>query len=159
VAALGPAERRKIIQQGVRPDVRGVSLAVRDLGRQRDAPRQPRARDADVLQSLGDHVAHFVAPVFGLDELGVRLEVRQQGLVVLREAEEEIGLANPAWLLLVLGTSTLLVEVLLLLECLAALAVEALVFVLEQRRLAALGSASLVQAPEQLLDRQLVARI
>src|SRR5262249_2055656 len=76
-----------------------------------------------------------------------------------REAEEEVGLANAARLLLVLGAPALLVEILLLLERLAAFAVEALVLVLEQRGITALGRPRLVQPPEQLLDRQLVTRI
>jgi hypothetical protein len=59
----------------------------------------------------------------------------------------------------VLGTATLLVQVLFLLEAFAPLAVKPLVEILEQRRLAGLGAAGIIQAPEQLLHRQLVARV
>jgi hypothetical protein len=59
------------------------------------------------------------------------VDVREQRLVVFGEAEEEVRLLDPLRLLLVLGAAALLVEVLLLLECLAALAVEPLVLLLE----------------------------
>ena len=159
VASIGPAERREIVEQRVRPHVCGVPLAVRNLVGQRDAPGQPRAGDADVLKSLEDHVAHFVAAILGLDELGMGLQVGEERVVVLGEAEEEIPLANPARLLLVLGTPALFIEVLLLLEGLAALAIQALVLVLEQRRLAGLGRARVVEAAEQLLHGELVAGV
>src|SRR5205085_2852699 len=60
---------------------------------------------------------------------------------------------------LVLRAAALLVEVLLLLEAFAALAVETLVVLLEQHRLAGLRAARIVEAADQLLHRQLVALV
>ena len=159
VAALGPADRRQVVEQRVRPHVGGVPGSARDLLGKWNPPRQVRSRHAHVLEPFADDVRDLVAPVVGLDELGVGFEVLEQRLVVLGEAEEEVGLAHLARFLLVLRTAPLLVEILLQLERLAALAVEPLVLLLEQRRLAALGSAGFVQAAEELLDRQLVARL
>ena len=86
-------------------------------------------------------------------------DVLEERVVVLGEAEEEVGLADLARLGPVQGTSSLRVQVLLVLELLAALAVEPDVLLAEQHRRSGLGAARVPQAAEQLLHRQLVALV
>src|SRR6185369_12199117 len=73
-------------------------------------------------------------------------------LVVLGAPEEEVRLLHFLGLHLVLETSALVVEVLLGLEALAALAVEALVGLLVEHGLAGLGRERILEAPEQFLN-------
>src|SRR5262245_6254952 len=159
VASFGPSERRQVVEQRVGPHVGGVTLSARDLLGERDAPLEARTRHAHILETFLDDVDDFVAAIVRLNELGMSLDVPKQRLVVLRKAKEEVDLPDLARLLLVLGAAALLVQILLLLERLAALAIQPLVLLLEQGRLAGLGGTGLVETPKQLLDGELVSRI
>src|SRR5262249_57589264 len=74
----------------VGPHVRGVALAVRNLVRQRDPPRQIGAGHADVLEPFLDDVDDLVAAMLGLDELRMPRVVLQQGFVVFGQAKKEV---------------------------------------------------------------------
>ena len=58
---------------------------------------QPDAGPADreVLEALADEPEHLVAPVVGLDEVRVLLEVALEALLVRRQAEEPVLLGQP----------------------------------------------------------------
>ena len=120
---VGPvADRGRVVDQRVEPH---VDDAVGVEG-QRNAPRLARAADRDVLQAALQQPEDLVAANLGLQELRVRLEVREQRIAVLREAEEVVLLLDPLGRPLVHGAQPL-DEVLLLLEGLAPDAVPALV--------------------------------
>src|ERR1051325_11290926 len=150
VLPLGPADRRQVVQERVGPHVRHVTLAALDLLRQRDAPRQVGARDADVLEPALDDVHDLVAAVVGPDEVGVGFDVLEERVVVLGLPQEETALLHGLRLHLVLGAAALLVQVLLGLERLAALAIQALVRFLVERVPAGLGREAVVEPPEEL---------
>jgi hypothetical protein len=141
------------------PDVRDVALATLDLLGQRDAPREVGSRDTDVLEATLDDVGHLLAAVVRPDEVRMRLEVLEQRLVVLREAEEEVALLHLLGLHLVLGTAALLVEVLVRLEAFAALAVQPLVRLLVKHGLTGLGAQRVLEPAEQLLHGEVVALV
>ena len=78
----------------------------------------------------------------------------QERVVVLGEPKEEVGLLHLPGLHPVQEAAAFLVEILLGLEALAALAVEAFVGLLVEHGLPGLGAQGVVQPPEQLLDGQ-----
>ncbi|MEZ4236358.1 MAG: hypothetical protein R3F59_09395 [Myxococcota bacterium] len=91
---LAPAERllepRHVVQQRVEPDVADVVPVERQL----DAPAHPRLRaaDAQVAERLAQEAEHLVAPVLGLDEVGIGRDGVEERLLVLRHAEEPVRL-------------------------------------------------------------------
>ncbi len=87
VVVRAVAERGDIVGERVDPDVNHV-LGVE---RHRDAPRETRARDAQVLQPLVDELDHLVLAAFGLDEIGPVPIQLEQAVGIVGEAEE-IGL-------------------------------------------------------------------
>ena len=120
---VAEADRRRVVDQRVEPDVDDA----RRIERQRDAPRLPGAADGDVLQPAFDQPQDLVAPDLGLQELRVRGEVIEQRLLILRQPEEVVLLADPLGLQRRVQRAVAVDEVLLLLELLAADAVPALV--------------------------------
>ena len=68
------ADRRDVVQKRVEPDVNRL------LGVERDwnAPGEPFARDRDVLKPRFHQADNLVATVFGLDEVGMGVVVRQE---------------------------------------------------------------------------------
>src|SRR5207249_3070178 len=86
----------------------------------------------------------------------VGIEVLEEGFVVFGQAKEVIALGDLLGRFVMDRTSAFGVQVLLLFELLTALAIKPLIVLFEQRRRAGLGSARVIQAAEQLLDRQLV---
>ena len=90
ICAIGAeADRRRVVDQRVEPDVDDA----RRIERQRDAPRLPGAADRDVLEPAFDQPQDLVAPDVGLQELGMRGEVIEQRLLILRQPEEVVLLA------------------------------------------------------------------
>ena len=159
VLALRPPQRREIVEQRVRPHIRGVSLAVGNIVGQRNAPGQVGPRDADVLKAFLDDVYDFIAAIVRFDELGMDLEMLEQRLIVLGQPKEEVRLFDLLGLLVMYRAGAAIVEVLLLLERLAAFAVQALVIVLVEHRLAGLWTAGVPQPAEQLLYSEFVALV
>mmetsp|Transcript_19789 Transcript_19789/g.31058 ORF Transcript_19789/g.31058 Transcript_19789/m.31058 type:complete len:345 (-) Transcript_19789:242-1276(-) len=87
-----PADAREVVRQRVEPDVHDVFL-VEALGHAH-APLEGGAADAQVPQRLlrvPEAVQDVVAVHLGPDELGVRLDVGDQPLLVVGQAEE-VGL-------------------------------------------------------------------
>ena len=90
-----------VVDQRVVPDVDraggGVPGAVGELRAgavladgKRDAPGGARAADREVLEALADEAQHLVAPVVRLDEVRVRLVVREQALLVGRRRKNQL---------------------------------------------------------------------
>ena len=108
LGVVGEPGARDVVDQRVVPDIdlarlrvpRAV-LAQRRLAvlgdRERDAPvaRRSLAADREVLESLADEPEHLVAPVVGLDELGMLGELALEPLLVGRQAEEPVALGEP----------------------------------------------------------------
>src|SRR5262249_49958188 len=117
------ADARDVVEQRVEPDV-DRELRIK---RNSDAPRLARARDVDVAQLRPDERQHFIAARLRLDEVGVGLVERQQLILERRQPKEVARLAALDRRRLVVGTAFVLVQLLLGLERLAALAVPALI--------------------------------
>src|SRR3546814_5078545 len=60
-----------------------------------DAPVKARARDRQVRQASSDEAHHFIATAVGLDELRVRLIMRQKPVGIGGKAEEPAFLHGP----------------------------------------------------------------
>ena len=116
------ADGRRIVNQRVEPDIDHA----RGIEGYRNAPRLPGATHRDVFQPAFNQPQDLVAANVGLDEARVLGEVLQQRLLVLREPEEPVLLLDPLRLGVV-DRAIAVDQVLLLLEGLAADAVEALV--------------------------------
>ena len=117
------ADRRGVVDQRVEPHVDDA----RRIERQRNAPRLPGAAHRNVFEAGFDETQDLVAADFRLDERRVRRVVLEQRLLILREAEEPVLLANPLRLDRRMDRTVPVDEVLLLLERLAADAVPAFV--------------------------------
>src|SRR5262249_49739759 len=140
--------RGRVVDQRVEPDVR----VARRVERQRNAPGLPRPADGDVDETAFDEPQNLVSTDVGLQELGMRLEMIQEPLLVLREPEEVVLLADPLGRQRRMERTLAIDEVLLLLELLAADAVPALVD--------ALVDLSLVVEPaSKLRDARTMARL
>src|SRR3546814_2093150 len=68
------ADARQIVRQRIDPDVHDMAWAAGNG----DAPVKARARDRQVRQASSDEAHHFIATAVGLDELRVRLIMRQR---------------------------------------------------------------------------------
>ena len=106
VQVVGEAGAGDVVDERVVPDVDraggrvpgpsgSCELVPSSPDGERDAPGGARAADREVLEALADEAQHLVAPVVGLDEVRVRLVVREQALLVGRQAEEPVALAEP----------------------------------------------------------------
>ena len=84
------ADRRDVVGEGVEPDVGDVAL----VPGQRDAPGDRRATDREVLQAAPDEAEGLVALGLGPYEVGVLFVPVEQRLLVLREPEEVVLLAD-----------------------------------------------------------------
>src|SRR5205814_980892 len=87
----------------------------------------PRTAHRDVDEAALDQAEDLVAPDVRLQEAGVRGEMIEQRLLVLREPEEVVLLADPLGLQRRVQRAVAVDEILLLLEFLAADAVPAFV--------------------------------
>ena len=117
------ADGRRVVDQRVEPDVDDAA----GIERQRDAPRLPGPADRDVLEPALDQAQDLVAADVRLQELRMRREVLEQRLLILRQPEEVVLLADPLRRRRRVQRAVAVDEVLLLLERLAADAVPALV--------------------------------
>ena len=142
------ANRRRVVDQRVEPDVDDA----RRIPRQRDAPRLARPAHRNVLQTALDQAKNLVAADVRLEKLGMRGEVVEQRLLILREPEEIVLLANPFGLQRRVQRTVAVDEILLLLELLAADAVPPLVDALE-------NVAGVPQTPRQFRDTGFVTRL
>ena len=142
-AVVGIADRGAVVDQRVEPHVRDVAL----VPRQRDAPRDRRAADREVEQALLDQPEHLVALARGLHRLGMLGVVREEAVLVAREAEEVVLLGDVLDDRAVDRAALAVVELVLLVVELAAHAVEALVAV-------ELDVAAVVDPLEELLHRR-----
>ncbi len=119
---VGEAEGRDVVAERVDPHVEDV---VRLLG-DRDPPLHPRAADAEVLEPLLDHPEDLVPSRLGADLQRVALDRLAQPALVGRQPEEEVLLLRPLAGSLVIGADVArLLQLLLVLEALAARAVPA----------------------------------
>src|SRR5579883_3312402 len=117
------ADGRDVVQQRVEPHPDGEVRVERHA----DAPGLAGARDVHVAQFRLYQAEHFIAAALRLDEVGVLfietnelfLELRQREIVTRLRAPHRGGLMN--------GTVTVLVEILVGFETLAALAIPPLV--------------------------------
>src|SRR5207249_10514973 len=141
------ADRRRVIAQGVKPDVDDV----RRVPRQGDAPRLSGAADRDVDQTALDQTEDLVAPDLRLQELRMRREMIEERPLVFGEPEKVVLLADPLRLQRRMQRTAAVDEVLLLLEFLAADAVPPLVN-------AFVDVARVVDAPRQFGDAGMVTR-
>ena len=148
VPVAGEAERGDVVEQRVEPDVEDLVGIPRD----RDPPLQPRARERDVLQPLGDERARLVAELAREDEVRVLRRELLELLLEAREAEEPVVLALAVERDLVDRARVVLARLLVGLEVRAAGAVPALVGAL-------VDVAVVVDALEDLLHALLVARV
>jgi hypothetical protein len=110
---------RRVVDQRVEPDVHDAV----GIPRQRDPPRLTGARHRDVDETALDQPQNLVAANLRLQELGMRREVIEQRLLVFRQAEEVVLLADPLRLERRVQGAVAADEILLLLELLAADAV------------------------------------
>ena len=119
---VGPvADGGDVVQQGVEPDVDRLLGVERDG----DAPGEPLPADRDVLEARLDEADDLVPPALGLDEVGVGLVVGEQAVGEGGEAEEVILLLDPPELAVRVVRAPAVDDLLLGLERLAAVAVEA----------------------------------
>ena len=81
---LGKARRRDVIVERIDPHVHDVARRVRH----RDAPVERRARDRQIFETHLHEAHDFVAALRRQDEVGVRRVVREQLVLISREAEE-----------------------------------------------------------------------
>ena len=116
------ADRRRVVDQRVEPDI-DHAAGVEGDG---NAPRLPGPAHRDVLEAALDQPQDLVAPDLRLDEAWMLAVVIEQRLLVLRQPEEPVLLANPVGLGAV-DRAQPLDQVLFGLERLAADAVEAFV--------------------------------
>lgn len=94
VLGLQRVDSRQVVGKGVEPDVHDV-LGGEPLG-DPHAPAERGARDGQVLQSvLAQAGEDVVAELLGLHELRVRLDVRDEPLLVVAHAEEVALLLHP----------------------------------------------------------------
>ena len=84
-------DRRNVVDQSVEPDVDDAA----GIAGQRDPPRLAGAADRDVLEPGLDQTQDLVAAGLGLDESGISREVREQRILVGRQAEEVVLLLDP----------------------------------------------------------------
>src|SRR3546814_9109067 len=82
---------RQIVRQRIDPDVHDMAWAAGNG----DAPVKARARDRQVRQASSDEAHHFIATAVGLDELRVRLIMRQKPVGIGGKAEEPTYLHGP----------------------------------------------------------------
>ena len=85
------ADRRRVVDQRVEPDVDDA----RRIERQRDAPRLPGAADRDVLRPPSSSRRISLRRTSGCEELRMRGEMVEQRLLILRQPEEVVLLADP----------------------------------------------------------------
>ena len=108
------ADARDVVDQRVHPDVDHAA----GIGRNRYAPRLPGPAHGDVLEAGLEQPQDLVAADLRLERLRVRRVALEQGLAILRQAEEVVLLAYPLRRALVHRAGAV-DEVLLLLERLA----------------------------------------
>jgi hypothetical protein len=84
------ADGRDVVDERIEPDVHDVF----GIERQRDAPGEGRPGHREVLQPARDEAHDLVAPRLWLDELRVRFVVLEQAILIGREAEEPVVLAD-----------------------------------------------------------------
>ena len=142
------ANRCRIVDQRVEPDVHHVV----GRERQRNAPELTGAADGNVLEPGFDEAEDLVAPDVGLQELRVFLEMFQQRVTIVGQAEEIILLADPFRRQRRVERALPVDQILLLLEGLAGHAVPAFVVSL-------VDVAPVVAGLRQLLDRRAMARL
>ena len=120
------AQRVDVVGQRVHPDVNGVLRVKID----RNAPLERRAGDAQILQARNQEVVeHLCGAGRRLDEVRMRLDVVDQPVLILREAEEVAFLARLFHRASAVRTAAVL-ELKLRPEGLAGRTVPALVFAL-----------------------------
>src|SRR5207249_10636679 len=131
---------RELSDHAGKPDVPGM----RRVGRTRRAARLPLPRDGDVLEPGTEQPPHFVATDLGLDGERARADAVEHGVAVPAEAEEVIPLLRGDQVERGVLDAVAVDDLRAGLELLAAGAVQALVFRLEQ----VVGLAG-TDAPEQ----------
>ncbi len=152
------AQRGDVVGQRVHPHVEDVVGLLGD----RDAPLDPRAADAEVLQAVADHRQHLVAARHGVDADALAvvlagLDLLAQPGAEVAQPEEVVLLLGPLARALVVGADVArLAQLVFGLEALAARAVPAGVGALVDRRAPERGQRAL-QAPPQLEHAALVA--
>ena len=82
--AFGVAESGDVVGESVQPDIDHM-LGIVGYG---DAPGEGSAADADIFQPLLDEVDHFIATGYGLNEIGMGIDIFQQTIGVVAEFEE-----------------------------------------------------------------------
>ena len=123
LALAREAERGVVVQQRVEPDVEDVARVPRD----RDAPRELRARERDVLQAALDERQRLVVADARGDEVGLLGVERLEALLEGAQGEEVVLLAVALELDVVDRAAIALLDLVLDLEVGAARAVPALV--------------------------------
>ena len=118
------ARRRDIIRQRVEPDI-DYMLFVAGHG---DAPVEGGARDAEVVEALLDEAHHLVFARRRADEVGIRLDMGQEPVGVVRELEEIRLLRDLFHGAVAIGAAAVLVELELRPVALAGRAVKPRVF-------------------------------
>ena len=88
---IGEADAGQVIVERVDPDVHDVAGRIRHG----NAPIQRRARYRQIFQAALDERHDLVAPLGWLDELWMRLVVREQSVLVFLQSEEERLLLGP----------------------------------------------------------------
>ena len=102
--AVGVAQSRQIIDQGVKPDI-GHVVFIKGQG---NAPGQAGLGpgNTQVLQGFFKKGKHFVAVAFGTDEIGVFLEVSDEPVLISAHAKEIIGFLDEGQRGLVVRTAS-----------------------------------------------------
>ena len=122
LSVVGKAERRDVVAEGVDPDVEDV-IGLLGNG---NPPLHPGPADGEVLEALADHAQDLVLSRLGPNEEPVGRDELPEPVLVGREAKEEVLLLGPLARALVVGTDVVgLLELVLVLERLAARAVPA----------------------------------
>src|SRR5262249_10483034 len=114
------ADGRRVVQERVEPDIDRL-LGVEGDG---DAPGEPLAADRDVLKPGAHEVDDLVPAALRLDEVGVRLVVREASVAERGEPEEVVLLLHALERLVRVVRAAAVDQLLLRLERLATGAIE-----------------------------------
>src|SRR6185503_3670005 len=95
VAIVGKAGRRQVVRQRIEPHPRALLLAVRELDREGNRPRETRSRDGNVLESLVEQGEDFVPARRGLQEARARGQQVLYETLIARESKKPVAFGGP----------------------------------------------------------------
>ena len=98
-ALVGKSQYGNVVDEGIEPHIEDM---IRVPGN-RDAPFEPRTRDAHVLEPAFYEAHDFVLPHLGDYEVGAGIDMREQRYGIFRQCEEVILLLDPSGRHLVRG--------------------------------------------------------